>query len=328
MKNFLPITEFTLEAKEAKNKNKWWGVILMTLAIFFASQIAESIFLTPCILIYFLTNQIQYSQGFESGKFEISYNAALELPDWIMIIMLLMTVITIIGVILYCTKSEKRSLSSIGFNRYGMNPSVEYLIGFVIGLVMFTCAWSICIAIGAATFSMESITPNVILILFTFLIGYLIQGLSEEVLCRGFMMQSMAASYPAFVAIISNSILFALMHLGNSGISPLALVNLALFGAFASVYMWKRGNIWGVAAIHSAWNFVQGNILGVSVSGNQVTTSVLRTSIAPELQVVNGGAFGMEGGLAVTAVLVVGILIVLFALPINKNIELQSSEIC
>lgn len=326
MKNLLPRTTFTCESASARCKTKWWGTLLIVFAIYFASQIFESILLVPPIVLFVFSNMDTLAPSFKEGKLSISGEVMSILPTWLLILMLFLTVITIIACVLYCTKSEKRSLRSMGFKREVFWS--EYMTGFAIGIILFTLAWFICTMTGASTFSIENLTPKIILFIALFFIGYLIQGMSEEVLCRGFMMQSMAASYPAIVAVLSNSIVFALMHLGNSGISPLAILNLTLFGAFASIYMWKRGNIWGVAAMHSAWNFVQGNVLGVSVSGMSLTPSFIRTDLLEGMKWMNGGSFGMEGGLAVTIVLTIAICLALFVMPVNKNIVIPSSEIC
>ena len=89
------------------------------------------------------------------------------------------------------------------------------------------------------------------------------------------------------------------------------MVNLTLFGVFASVYFIKRGSIWGIAAIHSIWNFVQGNLYGIKVSGTESSCSVFSSVSAEGKTLINGGDFGLEGGLAVTVVLVIGILFLL-----------------
>ena len=289
----------------------------MTLAIFFASQFTESIILVP----------FAFSCFFGTALFDTQGSCALSVPDWVQALILNLTLICTIACILYCTKSEKRSLDSIGFRYLGKPCSfVEYIIGYVIGACMFAIAWIICVFSGAVEISPKEITPQILPLIAFFFFGYLFQGMSEEVLCRGFMMQSMAASYPAVIAVLSNSVVFALLHLGNAGISPLAIFNLTLFGIFASIYIWKRGNIWGIAATHSAWNFVQGNVLGISVSGTRFGPAFIRTNLHEEMKLITGGTFGLEGGLAVTAVFAVGILILLFIVPVNKEIEIRSSE--
>ena len=122
-------------------------------------------------------------------------------------------------------------------------------------------------------------------------------------------MISSARKNSVIAAVLTNSLLFALLHSLNSGLSPLAVINLFLFGFFASVYMLKSGNIWGVAAIHSIWNFAQGNLFGMQ---GMPSVFVFEQTGKPLL---DGGAFGPEGGLPVTIVLLTAILCVLFISP-------------
>ena len=102
------------------------------------------------------------------------------------------------------------------------------------------------------------------------------------------------------------------LHLLNNGIAPLALVNLFLYGVFASLYFLWRGNIWGIAAFHSMWNFAQGNVFGILVSGGDFGVSLLVSVSDPSGALINGGDFGLEGGVAVTVVLTLGIAFVLW----------------
>jgi membrane protease YdiL (CAAX protease family) len=136
--------------------------------------------------------------------------------------------------------------------------------------------------------------------------------MSEEVLCRSYFLVSLARKKGyIWMAVIVNALAFAALHLGNAGIAPLAFVNLILFGIFASVYFVKRGNIWGIAAIHSIWNFAQGNIFGILVSGNDFGTTIFESEINTSMTLVNGGDFGLEGGILVTIILVVGTVVML-----------------
>ena len=70
-------------------------------------------------------------------------------------------------------------------------------------------------------------------------------------------------------------------------------------------------NIWGVCGIHSMWNFSQGNIYGISVSGTGTGESIIKADMNKNLWFINGGDFGIEGGLVTTVVLLAGIAAVL-----------------
>jgi hypothetical protein len=140
----------------------------------------------------------------------------------------------------------------------------------------------------------------------------MIQGMNEELLCRGYFMVSLARRQHLAVAVVISSVAFGLLHLPNANVSWLAVLNIVLFGCLMGFYILKRGNIWGAGAIHTAWNFAQGNVFGISVSGMAPMPSVFSFAPTGSGDLIGGGAFGIEGGLAATIVLLVGTVLVLF----------------
>ena len=312
LNNMIPETKLTLLAKEAQKTHGLVAILLIALLIQIISAVPQLIIMTPLV---FVVEEAMYG-SYSSGNVDLVLSS-----DLVSIVSLFCTVFCIIATIVYCTKIEKRSIHSLGFR--GKSPFTEYLTGLGLGAGMLIVAWGICLATGSAVcLCMKgSLSPMLIL----FFLGFLVQGMSEEVFCRGFMMQSISARYAPIVAILLNAVFFAALHLGNSGIAPLALINLFLFGVFASLYMWKRGNIWGIAAFHSAWNFAQGNLVGIKVRGTSLGPSVLETRFSEAGTLINGGDFGIEGGLACTLVYVVGIIILLI-LPVRKDSSLVNSD--
>ncbi len=203
----------------------------------------------------------------------------------------------------------KKGISELGFEK--KHALWEYLAGLVVGLVLFTGAYALCVMSRAAEFMGFSSEKDKWLLVLFFL-GYIVQGAAEEVLCRGFIMRYLSESGSTVVAILVNSILFSVIHITNSGVSALALVNLFLFGVMTSLYCLRRGNLWGVCAFHTMWNFTQGNVFGISVSGNEKAVSVFASEVSESGSLLNGGAFGLEGGLCVTLVMVLAVGILLF----------------
>ena len=144
------------------------------------------------------------------------------------------------------------------------------------------------------------------------LIGWVVQGGAEEVLIRGWVLPVIGARYKAWIGLLVSSLIFSLMHGLNPGLSAIALVNLALFGVFAGLFAMREGSLWGISALHSVWNWVQGNFFGFQVSGTNADGGTLINLMEIGADWFTGGEFGPEGGLAVTIVLVIGIAITLF----------------
>ena len=220
------------------------------------------------------------------------------------------TLATVAVVLLYGLLAEGRSLLSLGFTRRG--AAVEYAVGILGGLVLFGLPVLLCVVTGTLTLTLAEPAPSLLPLLLC-LGGFIIQGASEELLCRSYLMVSLSRGLPLWACAVINALLFSLLHLGNPGISVIPLVNIFLFGIFASLLTLRRGSVWMVCAIHSIWNFSQGNLFGIPVSGMAGLPSPLRAHVAEGnwQSLVNGGVFGLEGGLAVTVVLAVACSVVM-----------------
>ncbi len=243
-----------------------------------------------------MVNQLTSAEGIFSGGFGT-------------FIMLIATIFPLLGAVAYCRWIEKRSLLSMGFTR-GRTLS-KYLAGYGVGVLMIVAAYLIALAFGSVRF--EGLAAQIPwLMLFLLFVGFLIQGMSEEVMVRGYLMVSLANRVSITAAVLISSMIFAAMHLFNSGITVLSVVNLFLFGIFAAVIFLRTDNIWLIAGFHSAWNFVQGNVLGVLVSGLNTNVSLFNSSVVPGKEIISGGSFGLEGGLVTTFVYLIGIVLVLF----------------
>ena len=146
----------------------------------------------------------------------------------------------------------------------------------------------------------------------------MIQGMAEEVMCRGFLLTSISRCHSVTTAVLVSSAVFSLLHILNpSGFLHLPLINIFLYGIFASMLFLRTESIWFCAGFHTAWNFTQGTILGIPASGLKLP-SIFTAVINDNLSVINGGDFGLEGGLGVTVILVFGCLI-LFLIGKTRN---------
>ncbi|EMS69691.1 CPBP family intramembrane glutamic endopeptidase [Ruminiclostridium cellobioparum] len=302
--------DIVVEAQKARFRPNLAVQVLIFIAVFIVTQIAAGLPVAIGAIIKVVADISSGRADFTNPADSMNYAREMMSVNWFSLLTLFCTIIVTILVIVYCRFIEKRSLYSMGFVK--RKAVFNYLLGLVIGAVMFGAGVLICWLTGALAFN-GVILGNSLGLVFAFFLAFLFQGMSEEVMLRGYFMVSIAAKKTVVVAILLNSILFALMHILNNGISLLPVINLTLFGIFASVYMLRTGNIWGVCAIHSMWNFVQGNIFGIAVSGINIKASVFSFVPAGTGTLINGGDFGLEGGLGVTIVLVAAIIITLLA---------------
>lgn len=305
------------ETAQTKKGLLWILELLVFVAVFLVASIAQGFATVPMQLVMLFSDKA-YMAAVASGDVAKLTEASMEVTqrlmesDGYMIGMLLSDIVMMLIVFLFCRFIQKRKLRTLGFIKKGMLK--EYALGMLLGFAFF----SVCVLLGVlfGGLKIEGISPEFSIGIFVaYLLGYMVQGMTEEVLCRGYFLGSYARRYPVYAAVLANSLLFASLHLLNSGISVLAFINITLFGIFASIYFIRRGSIWGIGAFHSIWNLVQGNFYGIKVSGTPVGNTLFTTQAIAGKSLWNGGDFGMEGSLICTIVLTCGIIF----LYIRKN---------
>ena len=223
----------------------------------------------------------------------------------------------ILAVFRWARKVEKRPIRTLGF--YRENCLSNLLKGFGLGLALFLLTLLGLIALGQ--YRLESIRLNPYSFFFVvFTIPFwILQGTAEEVVSRAWLLPQLASRTNLKLAVVISSIFFTLLHMGNSGLTPLSLVNLFLFGVAMSLYLLKTDTVWGVAGIHGAWNFAQGNLFGILVSGQSSGTSIMKFTPQGNQDWLSGGSFGIEGSIMTNLVLL--LLIFYLAYQLKKENE-------
>ena len=208
---------------------------------------------------------------------------------------------------------EKRSFSYIGFNKN--NWLKKYSLGFLIGLAMMSIIVLILLPFGYITIEKNPIQPvgvSAIASVLVILLGWIIQGATEEIVTRGWLLNVLSTKYNIGVGLLISSTLFGLMHLTNPNVNYIAVINIILVGLFYGLYVIKTNDLWAVCGMHSAWNFAQGNIFGFKVSGLDVSVGSLIDLNLVGSDFVTGGIFGPEAGITATFILLASIGILLF----------------
>ncbi len=208
---------------------------------------------------------------------------------------------------------EKRQFWTLGYEV--KNALMQYGRGFLFGILIFGGAVGILAVSGSVAFEQGDPTQQGMAALggvALVLIGWVVQGGAEEVLIRGWALPVIGARYKPWIGLLVSSLIFAGLHGLNPGLSLFALINLALFGVFAGLYAMREGSLWGISALHSVWNWVQGNFFGFEVSGTNAGGGTLFNLMETGEDWLTGGAFGPEGGAAVTVVLLIAIAVTVF----------------
>lgn len=221
----------------------------------------------------------------------------------------------IIGVfILYWKLFQKKTLAQLGLTKkFG-----TYFIGVVIGMVLVAVSVASVMLTGTMTFNgiFNDIDHISILLM---LGGFVLQGAMEEILCRGIALQLLKDKIPVPAAIGISTALFAVSHISHiseaePSIAVFAVVGLILISVIFSLLTLRFKSIWAACGLHSVWNFILYNILGLNLSGNDGgATAAVFDIRSVGSNILNGGAYGIEAS-AVTAVILTAAAAALFIL--------------
>ncbi len=300
------------------------GHILLFFAVFYISNLLQASFSTIFLYVWQPQKMIALAQSMMNGDtvaFTEGWNALVTTRPFLLV-SLFLTAFTIGAVILFVKLVERRRLAFIGLR--GKYAVRHYAVGLLLGTLLFAGVSGICALNGAASFRLAE-NPSYPW-LFAFFLGFVIQGASEEFLLRGYLMMSLAENHKnPNSAILFSAVFFALMHTGNTGFGALPFINITLFGIVAAILMLRTGSIVPSLALHTAWNFAEGCIFGMSVSGLPSLPTLLIGSVDEGKSLTNGGAFGPEGGIAVTAVLILALMIVIFV-PSNRKTKNKAEK--
>ena len=210
---------------------------------------------------------------------------------------------------------ERRSFTTLGLPKVGV--SGKALRGALVGVLLMGATVAGMVALGFVT--LESGGPGPVGVaalggvLFVAL-GYAAQGSAEELLCRGWLLQTAGVRYGVPVGVLFSSLVFALIHLiNNAALSVLGFFNLLLAGVFFALYALNEGSLWGVCALHAAYNWSEANLFGFDFYGEEPPGGVLVNLRETGPDVVTGGSVGIgaAGGLLNTVVLLLGLVILL-----------------
>jgi len=127
---------------------------------------------------------------------------------------------------------------------------------------------------------------------------------NEELMSRGYHLQTIASGMNMTWAVILSSAVFGMMHLLNSNGSWAGAAGCTLAGLLLCFAYLRSGRLWLGIGLHTTWNFFEGVIFGFPVSGLN-NYRLIRIAIQGP-QAWTGGPFGPEAGWLIVPILAVG----------------------
>lgn len=220
------------------------------------------------------------------------------------------SLLTMIAVAWMATRFiDRRPFQSLGFRTAGLVGDMT--AGLLIAAVMTAAALAITAAAGWARIDERASGIGVPFVILAWSVAA--NSVAQELLFQGYVLQTIDRQFNTAIAVAGTAVLFTVAHAGvlTAG-NVVPAVNLLLAGTLLALAYASTRNLWLPIALHFGWNFLQGPILGLAVSGQDIHhgAALMRTTLTGP-PTISGGQFGFEGGLVGTAVTLAGIGMVL-----------------
>lgn len=198
---------------------------------------------------------------------------------------------------------EKRRVTELDQER----ALPEVALGVTVSVILFTTIIGIIAAAGAYTV-IDVRLPNGLWAASTL---WLFVAVSEEIGFRAVIFRLVEERAGSSIALLISAMIFGALHLTNEDVSLAGVAGIAVGSGifYAAVFMITR-RLWTVIGLHFAWNFVEGNVYGVPVSGYDFDGIVVSRLVGPEW--LTGGPFGPEASIPALIVLVAAGIAALF----------------
>ena len=213
--------------------------------------------------------------------------------------------------LLYWKLIEKKPLSEMGLtNHFG-----NYFIGAIIGVLLL--AVSVVAIILTGNIEYHGVFENSDILVIVLLIGgFVVQGATEEILCRGVVFRSLKEKTSLAIAMDISTLMFIIPHLSSlfdGGViyGVFGIINLLLISTIFSLLTIRFKSIWAACGLHSFWNAVLYSVLGLNLSGNDETVTAIFNMQSVGENIWNGGVYGIEASLITTVVLAFAAILIM-----------------
>ncbi len=221
-----------------------------------------------------------------------------------------------------------RSLGLTLHQRWGR----DLIVGTVIGVAAVVFAVAIATAAGGLQFTF--IGNDMLLAagqsLLTAGVLLFVAALAEEAAFRGYPLQTLTRAGLMWLGVILTSVPFGFAHLWNPNVVPgITFANTVIAGFWLAAAYLKTRSLWFPLGVHWGWNWALGSVFGLPISGVRFFSNpILRgQDVGPAW--LTGGNYGIEGGVAGTAALVVFTLLIWrtrLVAPTPELLKLTSEE--
>jgi hypothetical protein len=188
---------------------------------------------------------------------------------------------------------DRKTPAAMGLGRQG--SMADFLTGGLVGGFIFAMA-----LVAAVSGGFAQINPDLSKLSMQAMalsgLGVTLASAGEEVMMRGFVLQELMSKFSTAASVVVSSLLFTALHGGalvQSNMAAVGALNIFLASVLLSLAYLATRSLWLPIGIHAGWNVMQGPVLGINVSGNDLASGWQPVTFSgPEM--MTGGSFGFE----------------------------------
>jgi hypothetical protein len=202
-------------------------------------------------------------------------------------------VVPLVAYLLLVKLVERRPVRELALRRLAPDGA----LGLVSGAVLFSAVVGVLWLLGS--YHVLGTHPGAHWLVAALTVG-LGAGIGEEIMFRGVLYRIVEEGLGSWVALLVSALFFGAIHLNNPGATLWAGLAIAIEAGilFGLLYLVTR-SLWVCMGLHAAWNFMQGTVYGIPVSGTQADGWLVSTRSGPDW--LSGGVFGAEASVVALA---------------------------
>ncbi len=210
---------------------------------------------------------------------------------------------------------DQDGLKAVGLDGGPLKAIAEVAAGAALGIGLIAASWGIVALLGGASIAWKS--PDLLSFLLWSAI-LLAAATWEEVLFRGYAFGWLRKGIGRWGATGLCAAIFTAAHLTNPNITAIGALSIGLASAMLCLSRFLAGDrLWWPIGLHWGWNFAQGMLFGVAISGiddGDGTIPAMARSTLSGPDWLTGGDFGFEGSAGTVGLLIVACVLLIVAL--------------
>ena len=264
--------------------------------VLFVALMELTIYTVGLRIMYLVQSLFNFFTPLVGEKYTLYYNANFWLIIPILMLLAFMRMTCRNAMSVFTEGTMARKLKSLGKG---------LLIGFAAnGILALLAGLS-----HTIEYSFNEFEPLILpLIFFVF-----IQCTSEEVLLRGYVPAILGREHSWDAVAFVSGALFIFHHELNMlhyGFNTIFCLNVFLLGVLLCLLIRWDGNFWIACGFHTAWNYMQFHILGLSNSGSTPDVCIFKGANSASSFFFDY-VYGFEGSLCATVLITIGILLLI-----------------